>query len=123
MVSSPVFITKGTLWKIRTPPLVPCTVIQSHIPSQSIWYRWPGQVPVQAKVFFQDRNMACVLLWRVDLLLLVSLKHLYHSPGVSLSPQDDWEEQHDVKTLQCHCEISVTYCDGLLNCMELVEMA
>lgn len=59
------------------PPLVPGIVIQWQIPGQRVWYQTPGHAPVQAEVLTQDRNAACILPWRADLLLLMPVKHLY----------------------------------------------
>ena len=83
VVNTPIFIAKGTLimslWQIKTPPLMPDTVIQLQMSGQKVWYRQLGHVPIQAKVLTQDRNTACILPWRADLPLLVTLKHLYYS--------------------------------------------
>ena len=83
VVNTLVFIVKGivimSLWQIRTPPLVPDIVVQLQTSGQRVWYRWLGHVPVQTEVLTKDRNMACILPWRVDLPLLVPLKHLYYS--------------------------------------------
>ena len=83
VVNNPVFTAKETpimsLWQIRTSPLVPDIVVQSQISGYRMWYRLLGHAPVQAEVLTQDRNMACILLWKTDLPLLVPLKHLYSS--------------------------------------------
>ena len=93
LVNTPVFVAKGTfimsLWQIRTAPLVPDIVMQPQILGQRLWYRWLGHAPVQAEVLTQDRNMAFILLWRMDpsvtsetsVLLPVSLFESTGSPG------------------------------------------
>ena len=93
VVNTPVFSAKGTfimsLWQIRTAPLVPDIVMQPQILGQRLWYRWLGHAPVQAEVLTQDRNTACILLWRMDpsvtsetsVLLPVSLFESTGSPG------------------------------------------
>lgn len=91
MVNTQVFITKepkGTLimslWQPWTPPLVLNIHTQSQISGQRIWYRCLGHTPVQDEVLTQARNMACILLWKVDFPLLVPLKHLHPTPHESL---------------------------------------
>jgi len=42
-----------------------------------------GQVdeaPVQAEILTQDCNTSCILPWRVNLLVLVPVKHVFYSP-------------------------------------------
>lgn len=84
VVNTLVFTAKGTLimslGQIRTSPLVPDIAMQLQISGQKLWYRQPGHAPVQAEVLTQDMNIACILPWRADLPLLVSLKHLYYFP-------------------------------------------
>ena len=71
-----------SLWPVHAPPLALC-IDPSVTPmgkGVKVWYTRSGRDPLPATVLSQDHSLACILPDGQDLPMLLSLKHVSHSP-------------------------------------------